>query len=99
MTKLDQRTIGLVVKTLSVCQDDAENICRLMETAKERGRAGRWPDQRFEAALDWDDRPVLDRISVVSDVDRDVLISMYAAAHREGLNLRQPSTPLLPTSR
>jgi hypothetical protein len=80
--------VTAVQELLHVGATDAKNIVHVLELAMARGRAGRWPDQDFEQAADWDDGLLIDRICVIADIASSELFALYLAAHAHGLAMR-----------
>jgi hypothetical protein len=83
-------TQAAIAAKLGVDKQSAQNVHALLRLANARGQAGRWPDQNFEHADDWQrDGYLIDRVALLADVEPGPVFELYCASHQIGLNTRQ----------
>jgi hypothetical protein len=75
---------------LGLDEQSALNVHSLLRLANARGRAGRWPDQDFERAEDWQrDGYLIDRVAILAEIDPGPIFTLYQLAHSSGLAARR----------
>lgn len=80
---------GVLAQQLGIDPQSAKNVHALLRLADARGRAGRWPEQDFEHAADWQrDGYLIDRVALLADVSPGPVFALYRSAHQAGLNKR-----------